>query len=74
MEVVFWGVKSSGWENSHATKVKCLNIPQKSQIPYRKRSEMNVKAAENPKFSGYYSSFPSKNDFLIKVLSQYICR
>jgi hypothetical protein len=36
--------------------------------------EMNVKAAENPKFLGYQSSFPSRNDFLIKVLSQYRCR
>jgi hypothetical protein len=30
MEVYFWGVKSSGRENSHATEVKCSNIPQKS--------------------------------------------
>jgi hypothetical protein len=30
MEVDFWRVKSSGCENSHATKVKCSNIPQKS--------------------------------------------
>jgi hypothetical protein len=25
----FWGVKSSGCENSLATEVKCSNIPQK---------------------------------------------
>jgi hypothetical protein len=30
MEVDFWGVKSSGCENSHATEVKCSSIPQKS--------------------------------------------
>jgi hypothetical protein len=30
MEVDFWGVKRSGCENSHATEVKCSNIPQKS--------------------------------------------
>jgi hypothetical protein len=30
MEVDFWGVKSSGCENSHATEVKFSNIPQKS--------------------------------------------
>jgi hypothetical protein len=30
MEVDFWGVKSSGCENSHVTEVKCSNIPQKS--------------------------------------------
>jgi hypothetical protein len=30
IEVDFWGVKSSGCENSHATEVKCSNIPQKS--------------------------------------------
>jgi hypothetical protein len=30
MDVGFWGVKSSGCENSHATEVKCSNIPQKS--------------------------------------------
>jgi hypothetical protein len=30
MEVDFWEVKSSGCENSHATEVKCSNIPQKS--------------------------------------------
>jgi hypothetical protein len=30
MEVDFWGVKSSGCENSHATEVKCSNIPQKN--------------------------------------------
>jgi hypothetical protein len=41
MEVDFWGVKSSGCENSHATEVKCSNILQKSLISYRKRSEMN---------------------------------
>jgi hypothetical protein len=29
-EVDFWGVKNSGCENSHATEVKCSNIPQKS--------------------------------------------
>jgi hypothetical protein len=30
MEVDYWGVKSSGSENSHGTEVKCSNIPQKS--------------------------------------------
>jgi hypothetical protein len=30
MEVDFWGVKSSGCEDSHATEVKCSNIPQRS--------------------------------------------
>jgi hypothetical protein len=30
MEVDFWGVKSSGCENSHATELKCSNIPQKN--------------------------------------------
>jgi hypothetical protein len=30
MEVEFWGVKSSGCENSHDTEVKCSNIPEKS--------------------------------------------
>jgi hypothetical protein len=57
MEVDFWGVKSNGCRNSHATEVKCSKIPHN-----RKRSEMNVKAAENPKFSGYRSSSPSRND------------
>jgi hypothetical protein len=71
MEVDFWVVKSRGCENSHATEVKCSNILQKSWISYRKRSETNVKAAENPKFSGFHSSFPSRNDFLIKILLQY---
>jgi hypothetical protein len=66
MEVDFCGVKSSGFENSHATEVKCSTSPQKSYISYRKRSEMNVEAAENPKFSGHHSSFPSISDFLIK--------
>jgi hypothetical protein len=28
---------------------------------------MNVKAAENPKFSGFHSSFPSRNDYVIKI-------
>jgi hypothetical protein len=56
MEVDFWGVKSRGCENSHATEVKCSNTLQKSLISYPNRSEMNVKAAENPKFSGYHSS------------------
>jgi hypothetical protein len=32
MEVDFWGVKSSGGENSHATEVKCSNIPQKRKF------------------------------------------
>jgi hypothetical protein len=35
---------------------------------------MNVKAAENPKCSGFHSLFPRRNDFLIKILSQYRCR
>jgi hypothetical protein len=35
MEVDFWGVKSSGCEKSHATKVKCSNIPQKSYISFQ---------------------------------------
>jgi hypothetical protein len=74
MEVDFRGVKSSGCENSHATEVKSSNIPQKSLISYRKRSEINVKAAENSKLSGYLFSFPSRNDFLIEVLSQFRCR
>jgi hypothetical protein len=74
MEVDFWGVKSSSCENSHATEVKRWNISQKRSISYRERSKMNVKSAENPKFSGYHSSFLSRNDFLIKVLSQYRCR
>jgi hypothetical protein len=43
MEVDFWGVKSSGCENLHATEVICSNIPQKSWISDWKRSEMNVK-------------------------------
>jgi hypothetical protein len=30
MEQDFWGVKSIGCENLHATEVKCSNIPQKS--------------------------------------------
>jgi hypothetical protein len=30
MEVDFWRVKNSSCENSHATEVKCSNIPQKS--------------------------------------------
>jgi hypothetical protein len=58
---------NSGFENSHASEVKCSNIPQKGKISYRKRSEMNVKAAENPKFPGDHSSF-------ISFLSQYRCR
>jgi hypothetical protein len=37
-----------------------------------KRSEMDVKAAENPKFSGYHSSFPSRNEFLVKVLPRHL--
>jgi hypothetical protein len=55
MEVDFWGVKSIGCENLHATEVKCSNIPQKS-----------VKAAENSKFSGYHSSFPVETTFWSK--------
>jgi hypothetical protein len=42
MEVNFWGVKSRGCENSHATtEVKCSNIPQKKLnfIPKKKRNE-----------------------------------
>jgi hypothetical protein len=38
MEVDFWGVKSSGCENSHVTEVKYSNIPQKS-IPKKKRNK-----------------------------------
>jgi hypothetical protein len=41
MEVDFWGVKISGCENSHATEMKCSNIPQKKPnfIPQKKRNE-----------------------------------
>jgi hypothetical protein len=44
----------------------CENTP--------KIASLNVKAAENPKFSGFHSSFPSRNEFLIKILLQYRCR
>jgi hypothetical protein len=56
MEVDFWGVR--------AVVVRIhllLKHSSEKLISYRKRSEMNVKAAENPKFSGYHSSFPSRN-------------
>jgi hypothetical protein len=59
MEVDFWGVKSSGCENSHATEVKCTNIPQK----YRKRSKMNVKAAKIQSFSATIPHFPAETTF-----------
>jgi hypothetical protein len=39
MEVDFWGVKSSGCENSHATEVKCSNIRKAISIPKKKRNE-----------------------------------
>jgi hypothetical protein len=42
-----------------------------SEKSYRKRSKMNVKAAKYPKCSGFHSSFSSRNDFLIKIFSQY---
>jgi hypothetical protein len=48
-----------------------------AKIFFRKakfHTEMNVKVAENPKIFGYHYSFPSRNDFLIKILSQYRCR
>jgi hypothetical protein len=35
---------------------------------------MNVKAAEYQKISGFHSSFPSRNDILVEILSQYRCR
>jgi hypothetical protein len=63
MEVDFWGVKSSRCENSHATEVKCSNIPQKSKISYRKRSEKHVKAADNPKFPVSIPHFPAETIF-----------
>jgi hypothetical protein len=39
MEVVFWGVKSSGCENSHATEVKCSSIPQKTKFHTEKEAK-----------------------------------
>jgi hypothetical protein len=63
MEMCFWGVNcGSGCENLHATEVEYSNIPQKSKISYRKRSEMKIKADENLKYYGFHSSFPSRND------------
>jgi hypothetical protein len=41
-------------------------------IPKKKRNERQSR--RNPKFSGYHSSFPSRNDFLIKVLSEFFRR
>jgi hypothetical protein len=66
MEVYFWGVKSSGCENSHVTEVKCSNIPQKSLISSRKRSEMNVKAAEIQSFLATIPYFPAETTFWSK--------
>jgi hypothetical protein len=62
MEVDFWGMKSSGCENSHATEVKCSNMPQKS-YSYRKRSEMNVKAAEIQSFPATIPHLPAEKIF-----------
>jgi hypothetical protein len=39
MEVDFWGVKSSGCENLHATEVKCSNIPQKAKFHTAKEAK-----------------------------------
>jgi hypothetical protein len=50
-------------ENSYATEVKCSNIPQKSKISYRKRREMNVKAAENQNFPATIPHFPAATTF-----------
>jgi hypothetical protein len=73
MEVDFWGVKSSGCEISHAISEMLKHSSEKLNfIPKKKRKERQ--SHRNPKFSGYHSSFPSRNDFLIKVLSQYRCR
>jgi hypothetical protein len=63
MEVDFWGVKSSGCENLHATEVKCSSTPQKSLISYRKRSAMNVKAAEIQSFPATIPHFPAETTF-----------
>jgi hypothetical protein len=70
IEVHFWGVKSSGCENSHAIEVKCSNIPLKSNISYRKRSEMNVKIVEIQSFPATIPISQQKR-LLIKVLLQY---
>jgi hypothetical protein len=43
-----------------------------NSIPQKKRNKRQCRRSS--KFSGYHSSFPSRNEFLIKVLSQYRCR
>jgi hypothetical protein len=39
MEVDFWGVESSGCENSHSTEVKCSNIPPKAKFHTEKEAK-----------------------------------
>jgi hypothetical protein len=51
--------KCSVCEKSHSTEVKCSNIPQKSLISYRKRSEMNVKAV--------IPHFPAETTFIFRI-------
>jgi hypothetical protein len=63
-------------KKSHFTcyRSKMLKHSSKKLNFIPKRSEINMEVAGDPKLSGFHSSFPSRKDFLIKVLLQYRCR
>jgi hypothetical protein len=58
------------WSTTSTTNMNKINW--KTLISYRKRSEMNVKAAEIQSFPATLPHFPAETTF--KVLSQYRCR
>jgi hypothetical protein len=75
MEVDFWGVKSSGCDNSLATELKCSNIPQKSQISYQKEVKWTWKPQKIQKFPASIPHFPAETTFGSKLFhNTYVVR
>jgi hypothetical protein len=64
MEVDFWGVKISGCENSHATEVKCSNIPQIFHT--EKEAKWTSKPQKIQNFLASIPHFPAETTFWSK--------
>jgi hypothetical protein len=71
MEVDFSGVKSCGCHMLQ--KGNAQTFLRKAKFYTEKKRHEN-QVAENSKFSGFHSLFLSRNDCLMKILSQYRCR
>jgi hypothetical protein len=69
MEVDFWGVKSSGCENSHATEMLKHSLEKLKSIPKKKRSECQSrrKSKKNPASIPHFPRLFDQNYFTIQM-------